>query len=135
MKTMSIVVCLLFATCAGFRAEDVDPIDTLVKKLDASRGIWLNGGAPAINLPSNATPKEVIAEAVRKQPFDEGLIKSYTNEAIREIELSNLVGQKEKYSAVLLQTDLGTKNLVFNFKTFGHWWIRFYPVTDNKPSG
>lgn len=133
MKKMTVIVlCLALASCAGTKSTVADPIDALVKRLDVDKGVWQNGGSPEIDLPSDAKPKEVIAAAVRWQAFDKGMIKSYQIEEIRHVDLWDINGNKEQYAAALLKTDLGPKVIVFNFKTFGRWWARFYPVEEGK---
>jgi len=138
MKCIAVtMLCLTLASCAGTPNTVADPIDVLVERLRANNGIWLNGGSPTIDLHQDADPKEVIAEAVRKQPFDQGMIQSYEIQNMRQIELSNLVGKNVKYTAAWIKTDWGSKVIVFNFETFGHWWARFYSVEQEsrtKPS-
>ncbi|MDY0150230.1 MAG: hypothetical protein RBT03_09115 [Kiritimatiellia bacterium] len=95
-------------------------------KYSDSGGLWLNGGSPKIDLPENAAPEKVIAQAIQKQPFDQGLIKTYTILETRPVMLSDLSGNPTEYTAAHIESDLGEKVLIFNFKTFGYWWIRFY---------
>ena len=127
----AVLLCFGLTSCAGIKSISVDPIGARVEKLEASNGLWLNGGSPEIDLPQNAKPKEVIAEAIRKQPFDQGMIKSYQVETIRQVDIFAVRG-REQYTTALLKTDFGPKVIVFNFKTFGHWWVRFYSVTKEK---
>ena len=137
-----ILLCSVLASCTatkdtapdptGSKGRDGAPIDTLVKRLHASKGIWQNGGSPEIDLPQDAEPKDVIERAIRWQPFDQGMIKSYKIEEIRQVDLFDINGKTEQYTAALLHTDFGPKVIVFNFKTFNRWWARFYPVEKEK---
>ena len=115
----------------GIAADAPNAIDTITARYKDDGGLWLNGGAPRIDLPDNATAEEVIAQAVQKQPFDQGLIKTYKILETRTVILSDLGGIPTEYTAAHIESDLGEKVLIFNFKTFGYWWTRFYDSKHN----
>ena len=133
MKYLPVMLlCLSLASCAQTKTVAIDPIDVLVKRLDADNGIWLNGGSPEVDLPQDANPKEVIALAIRKQSFNQGMIKSYKIRTMRQVDLPNHAGEKVKFTAAFLDTDLGPKVIVCNFTLFGYWWTRFFPASEEK---
>jgi hypothetical protein len=121
MKRMAIItlLCLILASCR----ED-HPIDALVASLNESHGLWINGVYPDIDLPPDATPDEVIAQAIKKHGFDQGHIKTYTIQEIRQVQIGT-----ETYSAALLQSDLGRKILLFRPERHNQLWTRFYEVS------
>ena len=121
---LAIILCLAVIPHIGIAADEPDAIDRLIARLDMS--VWLNGGAPPIDLPENAAPEKVIAQAIQKQPFDQGMIKTYTVLETRMVMLSDMGGNPTEYTAAHIESDLGEKVLIFNFKTFGYWWARFY---------
>lgn len=134
-----------FTTTSGPRATDVladgaasasqtnapppfsgDPIAALVRQLNATHGLWINGPSPIIRLPADAKPDAVLAQAVKMIGFDQGHIKTFTIQEIRQVQLNT--GNTETYSAALLQTDLGPKILLFKPENNNNWWTRFYDV-------
>jgi len=127
MKNIAItLLCCALVSCTGTKVTVADPIDALVKKLNASNGFWINGLYPNINFPRDAEPNEVIAQAVQQSGFDQGHIKSYQIQEIRQVQLST--GLTETFSAALMQSDLGTKILLFKPEENNRWWTRFYDV-------
>jgi len=49
------VLCLALTSCVGKEPTVADAIDTLVTKLNASHGMWINGIYPIIELPHGPT--------------------------------------------------------------------------------
>ena len=113
-------------TYSSIAADASNAIDTITARYIDDGGIWLNGGAPTIDLPENATAEAVISQAIQKQPFDQGMIKTFKLLETRQVMLSDLGGNPIEYTAAYIESDLGPKVLIFNFKTFGYWWARFY---------
>ncbi len=108
-----------------------DPIDMLVQKLNVdTHGLWVNGLYPDIELPEDAKPEEVIAQAFKMIGFDKGHIKTYQVSKIRRVNL-NAHGW-EKCSAAIIESDLGKKILLFKYEEKLRWWTRFYDVPDTK---
>lgn len=130
MKRIGIVLlCLALASCSGTKTIVPNPIDTLVQRLNATGGMWINGEYPDISLPSDAKPNEVLTQAVEMVGFDQGHIKTYQIQEIREVQLNT-----ETYSAALVQSDLGKKIFLFKPERNNRWWTRFYDVEEEKPN-
>ena len=130
MKNIAITLfCLVLASCAGTKATVPDQIDALVERLNATRGMWINGEYPDISLPSDAKPNEVLDHAILMFGFDQGHIKTYQIQEIREVQLDT-----ETYSAALVQSDLGKKVFLFKPERNNRWWTRFYDVEEEKPN-
>ena len=125
---LAITLCLATMTYTGIAVEASNAIDTITARYKDDGGTWLNGGAPTIDLPDNATAEAVISQAIQRQPFDQGMIKTYTVLETRQVMLSDLSGHPIEYTAAWIESDLGQKVLIFNFKTFGYWWTRFYDL-------
>ena len=109
-----------------------DPIDELVARLNASNGLWINGLYPTINLPPDAKPEEVLAQAIKMTGFDRGHIKTFVIQETRQVQINT--GRMEPYSVVLLQSDLGKKIFLFKPENNNRWWTRFYDVPSDRPS-
>lgn len=106
-----------------------DPIGNLIDKLNADEhGMWVNGMYPAIKLPSNAAPEEILAQAVKMIGFDQGHIKTYRLQEVRRVKLKT--AGMGTCSAALVESDLGAKVLLFRYEgpTTG-WWTRFYDAS------
>jgi len=132
MKNIAItLLCLVFASCAGTKTTVPDPIDALAQRLNASgMGMWSNGEYPDINLSSDAKPNEVLDQAIKMFGFDQGHIKTYQIQKIRQVQLDT-----ETYSAALIQSDFGKKIFLFKPERNNRWWTRFYDVEEEKPNG
>jgi hypothetical protein len=128
-----ILLCVVLASCAGNNIATPDPIDKLVGTLNASNGLWINGVFPIITLPVDATPEDVLAQAVKMVGFDQGHIKTYRILKIREVDLKN-VPMGAAYSAALVQTDLGMKICLFKQLPNSRWWTRWYDVRNEEPN-
>jgi hypothetical protein len=122
----SVLICIAFASCAGTETIHNDPISALIQKLNASNGLWVNGTYPYISLPPDAKPEEVISQAVKMTGFGQGHIKTYQIREVHQIQLNS--GLMETFSAALVESDLGTKILLFKHEGRNRWWTRFYDV-------
>jgi hypothetical protein len=111
---------------AETKAPVDDPIGTIVRKLNASNGLWINGLYPDIDLPRDAKPEAVLGQAVKMTGFDQGHIKTYEILETRHIQLNT--GRMESYSAAVIQSDLGRKIFLFKPEKNNRWWTRFYDV-------
>ena len=105
-----------------------DPINTLVAKLNATKGMWINGLYPKIELPSDSTCAQILAEAIKMTGFDQGHIKSYKILEVREVKL---IPNEEVFSAALIESDLGMKIFLFKYEGNMGWFTRFYKVRDS----
>ena len=130
-KIVITLFCLALISCASPQATVPDPIDALVEELNASHGLWINGLYPIIELPPDAAPEEVLAQAIKLVGFSQGHIQSYQVQEIRQVQITT--GLTETFSAALLQTDLGTKILIFKPEGDDRWWTRFYDVPREQP--
>jgi len=98
----------------GTKTNQKDPISALVQKLNASNGLWKNGLFPSFSLPSDAKPEEVLEQLLKMAGLNEGQIKTYKIHEVRQVQLTN--GGTETYSAALVESDLGTKILLFKYE-------------------
>jgi hypothetical protein len=123
----------LVAGCCALAATASDPVDALARKLN-SDPMWPNGEAPTLSLSSNAAPKEVVASAVKLWGFDRGHIKTYHILEVRKVQLTAM----PDCSAALIESDLGTKILLFRHERddkMSFWWTRFYDAPEAKLDG
>lgn len=133
MKCLAVILlCLALASCMGTTPTASDPIDKLVTQYNASYGLWINGTYPDIELPPDAKPDEVLAQAVQKWGFDQGHIKSYKIREMRELTKLNVGENEAPYMATLIESDLGTKIFLFRAERNNRWWVRFCDVPEEK---
>ena len=132
MNRMAIpLFCLVLVACTAAPPATPDPIDALVRELNASHGLWINGLYPIIELPPDAKPNEVLDQAIQLVGFDQGHIQSYRIQEVREVQLNT--GQMETFGAALIQTNLGPKIFVFKPEKENRWWTRFYDIPQENP--
>jgi hypothetical protein len=82
--------------------------------------MWQNGASAILGLPETASPEQVVKRVFEMTGFDRGHIKSYTVLKIREVQI-----QGGKFSAALVQTDIGEKIVLFKK---GGGWSRVYDI-------
>ena len=125
-----LVLAVVLASCGTTPSPAGDPIADLVQRLNANHnGFWTNGLYPTIDLPPDAEIEEVLEKAVEMSGFDQGHIKTYRIQEVRQVQL-DVGGSMETYSAVLLHTDLGTMILLCKPEPDNRWWSRFYIVEE-----
>ena len=124
------MLCLTLTSCAGTKTTVADPIDALVARLNATQGLWINGIFPIIELPADATADEVLAAAVKMTGFDQGHIKSFKIQSVRQVEL--MAAGKQTFSVALVDSDLGQKIFMFKPEKNNRWWTRFYDVEEEE---
>jgi hypothetical protein len=102
-----------------------DPIASLVEKISASHGRWLNGSYPILGLPATASTDEVITRMFEMTSFAEGRVKQYRILETRLVQISGSL--PNTYIAVLVRTELGDKVVLLKYEgaRMG-WWSRFY---------
>ncbi|MEI8314400.1 MAG: hypothetical protein WCG79_03010 [Verrucomicrobiota bacterium] len=151
MRQQSIVIVFLLSLIAVYASagSPTNAIDTLVKELNLSHGLWMNGTSPIIVLASNASPQEVVSNAATMG--DGGKMKIYRILECRKVHLQGMPTQVEHmdmpgklwdvadYFAALIDSNLGMKILLFTYNGVGHekgnWWTRFYDVqTPSEPT-
>jgi len=135
--TMKHILAFLFASmmlasCVGTRPPAADPIDKLVTQYNASYGLWSNGTYPIIDLPPDATPKEVLAQSVKMCGFDQGHITTYKIRELRELTKLNVGESEPPYMAALVESNLGTKIFLFRPLRNNQWWVRFCDIPEEK---
>jgi hypothetical protein len=96
-----------------------DPIDGLSRYINESRGLWINGLYPKIDLPVTATTSDVLDEAIKKTGFDKGHIKKYRIITTRKLILYD--GNTHEYTAVMIDSDLGDKIILMRHN--GRWLV------------
>jgi hypothetical protein len=107
---------------AAEQAAKSDPITTLVEKISASHGLWLNGIYPILGLPATASTDEVIARMFEMTSFAEGRVKQYRILETRLVQVSG-----DTYIAALVRTELGDKIVLLRYAgTPMGWWSRVY---------
>ena len=131
MKQLSRGLAILVSLIAIYaRANSqTNYIDALVERINARNDdhLWLNGVNPEIKLSSNATPQEVVDDALTKYYFGNSKVKSYRILESRKVKLWDLTD----CSAALIDSDLGMKILLFGYGGVGvHWWIRRFDVPE-----
>lgn len=109
----------------GQQRQAHDPIAALTNRLNASRGLWINGLGQLIPLHEYASPKNLLEHAISQSSFKEGKIASYRILESRDLDLdAGMTG----YSAALIDSNLGQKIFVFKYDGKQQWWNRFYEV-------
>jgi hypothetical protein len=95
-------------------------IDLLVADLEA-KPMWQNGGFPRLDLPRTASVPDVVAMVLTKVGFDAGRVKTH-----RILETHEVGIGEERYTAVLLDTDLGRKIMLLRYGSPSGWWSRVF---------
>ena len=128
MKVITaIVICFGCVTCLRANVTIPDPIDRLVKKLDATNGMWVNGFDPVLDLSSDAKPEEVLATTMRTKMFKlNSGIKWYRIREIRKVKITS--NSEEPFTALLLNTDVGLRIFFFRFEGNHNWCVRLFDV-------
>jgi hypothetical protein len=115
---------------AATAAKPSDAIDQLVARLSAEP-LWQNGVFPHVLLPADATIPEVVAEVLAHVGFDQGKVTSHRVLATRNVAIGM---PDERYTAVLLSTNLGKKIMLLRGPMAGGngWWSRVHDVPDGR---
>ena len=132
---VTMLVALVLASCAGREVHETDPINSLVKKLNATNGSWISGIYSPIALPAGSTPATVLDAALKQYGYMKGTrrIATYRIEEVREVKLD--LGSMYTFSAILVEADVWRKILLFRQdEEPGQWWTRFYDVSTEEPN-
>jgi hypothetical protein len=106
----------------------VDPISTLVTKLEASP-VWSNGRFQPLKLPATATADELVPLLFENVSFDQGRVRTFRIVETRVVHICDI---QSKYIAVLIETEFGPKIALFIYhEALTGWWNR---VFDSSPS-
>jgi len=106
--------------------SEIDPISKLESRINSAKSsAWVNGISPKINLSQDAKPDQVLNEIFNVISFDKGRVTSFSIIEERSIELKSpgLI----KYKAVLVDTNLGKKIVIYKYdgKLLG-WWSKTF---------
>ena len=122
-KIVITLLCLSLASCGGSKTTDADPIDRLVKDLNANIGrcsSWYTS-----SLPPDASPDEIVAEKVKHYGRNDRKVTSYQIQEIRQVQLNT--GSIEHFSAAWVETDIGLTIIVlFALTKDNQWYVRSY---------
>jgi hypothetical protein len=107
-----------------------DAIDLFVANLSADNGVWQNGFDTDV-VTKAATPEEVVSETFRMAEFQRGRVTNYQILKIRKVHIDY---QRDTYTAVLVDTNLGRMIVLMQYiegkdSTSGHWWRRIYSAS------
>ena len=116
---------LLLAIFAQFLASTAvaEPIDDLVTRLSADHG-WANGGSPILHLSKEASAEQVVGKTFNMLSFASGRVQHFTVSKQREVHLPG--GLPDVYTAISVQTDLGAKIVLIQYREPSGWWSRVY---------
>jgi hypothetical protein len=119
--------CFVLAALLAGCATAPDPVDRLVTGLSASNGIWQDGSSPRLDLPETASPELVVRAVFLKTRFGRRQVKHCYILKIRQVQIPG--GLTDDYTAVLVQTDLGEKIVLYHFFPEIGCWNRVFDVT------
>jgi hypothetical protein len=107
-----------------------EPIDDLVGRLSADH-LWQNGASAVLDLPKEASSKQVVGKTFDMWSFASGRVKHFT--IIKQAEVRLPGSLPDVYTAILVQTDLGTKIVLLQYHEppIG-WWSRVYDAPPAK---
>jgi hypothetical protein len=124
-----LILCLALVLSGGLFgcATKPDAIDLFVANLSADNGVWQNGFDTAV-VTKAATPEEVVSETFRMAEFQRGRVTNYQILKIRKVHIDY---QRDTYTAILVDTNLGRMIVLMEYiqgkdSTPGHWWRRIY---------
>jgi hypothetical protein len=110
-----------------------DPIGKLVANLSATNGRWLFHGdwisrkSPALRMSVTASTEEVLQEVFKFTDFEKGHVKKFKLVESRSVQIDG-----HPHTAALVQTDLGTKIVLF---TAGSAFNRVYDADEPAKAG
>ncbi len=97
-------------------------IDTVVSRLEASHGLWVNGAFPKLDSPPGAKTDEVLQAMFARTSFDKGRVKTFKIVEERDVTLG---GDPKAYHAARLETDQGNMVVLMRFES-NTWWTRAF---------
>jgi hypothetical protein len=93
-----------------------DSIDALLARLSSSHGLWQNGPFPRLDVPETASAEQVVRSVFEKISFDRGRVTAHRVLLVREVRIDS-----DSYTAVLVDTNLGKKIVLFGRGTTLRW--------------
>jgi hypothetical protein len=130
-----IMICLCVLVCHLSKAQGTnkapDAIDWLFAEFWSSGGE--NGPVQKADLPETASAEDVVSNVSKMQWHDKEL-KGYRILEIRQIQHPRY---PTRYTAVLVQTDIGQKIVLFRYERdrWAGWWFRVYDAKNSPPKG
>ncbi|MBT9588637.1 hypothetical protein IV102_35200 [bacterium] len=118
LKVMLVLACLSLGWSQG------DPVETLVKRLSATHGLWINGLSPTLDMPATASPAEVVDQVFQRVSFTEGRIKKHSIVRVSEVTIGD--GAPDRYTAVVVDSDQGQKIVLIQYQKTSGWWSRVF---------
>jgi hypothetical protein len=113
-----------------------DAISSLVDRLSATHGLWVNGVSPSLGLPADAKEDDVLAKVFKMTTPPEGKITSYTILDKREITIPTVSAERsrpeDRYQAIHLKTNVGPKIVLLQHTKSGGWWSRIFSAEESK---
>ena len=102
-----------------------DPIERLVRQLNTSGGLWVNGATPLMHQPRGTE----VAVLVRKvlDGYEWGKGQPYRILDQRQVEITSPPGQSP-YLAVHVETEKVHRIILLQFQRDEQWWSRVLEV-------
>jgi hypothetical protein len=123
MKAFSILAFFLVLPFCSFSKANTDDIDTLVARLSATHGLWINGMSPKLDLPKTATTNEVIDKVFQMISFDGvGRVTKYNILSERQVQIPPFPGT---YIAISVRSNRGPVIVLIRYGGDG-WWSRVF---------
>jgi hypothetical protein len=121
---MRAIFFAILATLLAGCATTPDPIDHLVADYTATRGMWMNGIYPRLDLPQTASQELVIRKALEMDSFGGDQLTGGKILKVRQIHIPPPIPEIEPaLFAALVQTKAGEKIVLFKFEDYD-WWSR-----------
>jgi hypothetical protein len=120
------IIAVLLVGCVA----TPDPIDRLVADYTATRGMWVNGIYPILDLPQTASQEQVIKRALEMHGYAGEQAASCKILKVRHIYIPPSYPNDVGLFAALVQMKVGEKIVLFKYEG-KDWWSR---VCDIKPS-
>jgi hypothetical protein len=103
------------------KVEASDPIDRVIARFN---GLSMNGLVSGLELPSTASPEEVVKNALEKAEQRIGRVTSCQIMEIRYFRFGS--ASNSIFTAALVQTNVGKKIVLFANEHPKFWWHRVY---------
>jgi len=95
-------------------------IDSIVVKLNASFGLWVNGLSPVISLPETASPEDVTAKYFSSVSDNAGPYQSHSITLHKFVQIDGV-----SYGAIHANTNFGQRVVIMRWSA-GGWWTKSF---------